>query len=561
MVAYKDKDKGSVVSLNARRAVEDEANAAAFGVSITQSNLVAPAANEQAESLLGRLVFDETQAFYVASLDGALIAVSAEYEKLTVRLGNGLLSAGAPDHIGHGPVPSLKLIIDDVMANGSSVRVQESLLIGREEHVFLGRHIPVKDALGDVIAIAGVYEDITGQIRGLADASRAQSRFQDFTRASSDWFWECDDEMKLNELSDRFTAIVGRPSSLYKGSSFDQIGKFNSNNEGRNDFGEAVALKKPFRDQLLEINDASGKDMRFHLSGVPIFDRATGEFSGYRGVGMDVTQKYRDLDRSRRTRQELEDTLKELTRKNMALDIASGQAQMALKSKNEFLAAMSHELRTPLNAIIGFAGAMTAEACGELGSEYKGYANDIHGAGEHLLGLINDILDVSVIEGGGLTLQLEDLPLEVIIGQAANYNIQQAHAKNIDTSNWHTDAVIDIMADDRRATQIFVNLLSNAVKFTPEGGQIGIEIEEGEKTVNVTIWDNGIGIAPDHLDVIFDKFKQVTDHFYSRKQEGTGLGLHISRELARHMGGNISVTSEEGVGSRFTVTLPKSKQE
>ncbi len=113
-------------------------------------------------------------------------------------------------------------------------------------------------------------------------------------------------------------------------------------------------------------------------------------------------------------------------------------------------------------------------------------------------------------------------------------------------------------ADDRRLTQVLVNLLSNAVKFTPEGGSIGIDVEKqaADKMLAITVWDTGIGISPQNLSSVFEKFQQVTEHIYSRTQEGTGLGLHISRELARKMGGDITAQSVENEGSRFTVTVP-----
>ena len=546
----------AIVSLGKRQKKDADA-AATFGVSISRSGHADIAANGGSESPFARLVFDETQAYYIASLEGALIGVSDQYHVLSAQLGDGQLAPGSPDLIGKGNVGALKLVVDDVLAANGTVRAREKARVGNTDLTFLGRHLPVRDDHGEIIAVAGVYEDVTAQVRGVEDAARAQSRFQDFARASSDWFWECDTEMKITELSDRFTAMVGRPASLYKGSRFEQIGELRENLAGRNELATAVEARKPFRDQLVEVSGEKNEILKIHLSGVPVFDRKSGTHVGYRGVGTDVTRRYADAEQAIAHRNELEKMLRELTRKNIALDEATEKATTALKAKNEFLAAMSHELRTPLNAIIGFASAIEGQSFGELSDDYAQYGSDIHVAGKHLLSLINDILDLSVIESGGLTLHIEDIPLEIIVNQAANMNMARAQEKNIDTSEWKIEDIHDVMADDRRATQIVVNLLSNAVKFTPEGGAIGIDVEDRPKEIAVTVWDTGIGIAEENLDKVFEKFQQITDDFYSRQQEGTGLGLHISRELARYMDGELTATSVPGEGSRFTLTLPK----
>jgi len=553
-LASNEKD-AKIVSLGKRR--QDERGEGAFGVSISKSDLTDFAANTRGGNPTGRLVFDETQAYYLASLEGNVMALSDQYHVLSAQLGSGQLAPGTPDLIGKGPVGAMKPIIDDVLSANGTVRAREIARVGKNEITFLGRHLPVRDETGDIIAVAGVYEDVTAQVRGIEDAARAQSRFQDFARASSDWFWECDGEMRITELSDRFTAMIGRPGSLYKGSHFQHLGEFSENLQGLSSMQSCVVEKKPFRDQLINVASDDGTDIKIHLSGVPVFDRMNGSHIGYRGVGTDVTRRYDEVLRAEAHRTELEDMLKEVTRKNIALDEANETAQAALKAKNEFIAAMSHELKTPLNAIIGFAGAIEGAVSGELSKEYQQYGTDIHSAGKHLLGLINDILDLSVIESGGLTLHIEDIPLEIIVSQACNMNSANAKAKGIDTAAWKIEDVFDVMADDRRATQIVVNLLSNAIKFTPEGGEIGIDVTESDKTVEVTVWDTGIGIAEDNLDRVFEKFQQITDDFYSRQQEGTGLGLHISRELARYMDGDLTATSVLGDGSRFTLTLPK----
>lgn len=546
-----------IVDLASIRADKPEA---AFGASVSRRADHSLAANEQVLGIISKILVDESLPFYVASLDGTVIHVNEHYSKLDSALVDIALAPGASDTVGQYRVPSIKPVIEDVLASNTTVRAEEIVEINGRERVFLGRHSPVRNEHREIIAVAGTYEDVTVQVRGIEEANKTQARFQDFARASSDWFFECDADMRIRSLSERFTAIVGQPASLFLGSRFEQFGRLDENLDGRLDGPRAIRGRKPFREQLFIISEPSGGELKFHLSAVPVFDRQTGDFQGYRGVGMDVTSRYAQAEEAAGIRSNLEGLLAELTRKNMALDVASEQATSALRAKNEFLAAMSHELRTPLNAIIGFAEAFEHQTFGALDNNYISYAEDIRKSGQHLLGLINDILDVAVIESGGLSLQVDELPLEDLLSKATHMNAEAARQKgiNIDALELATDAYVK--ADDRRLTQILVNLLSNAIKFTPEGGSIGIALNQaaGDSHIDITVWDTGIGISPEQQAHIFDKFHQVTEHIYSRTQEGTGLGLHISRELSRKMGGDITVSSVEGTGSRFTVSVPLS---
>ena len=545
----------NIVDLTARRT---EANEGAFGASLTRGGTSQLPANEQVLGILSHLLVDESLPFYIAVLDGTVIHVNSHYTRLDESLADMTLAPGKIDAVGSYQIPSIKPVIEDVLASNTTVRSEEIVHISGRERVFLGRHTPVRNERKEIIAVAGTYEDVTVQVRGIEEANKTQARFQDFTRASSDWFFECDSDMRIRSLSERFTAIVGQPASLFIGSKFDQFGRLEENLEGRLEGPTAIKMRKPFREQLFVISEPSGGELKFHLSAVPVFERQNGEFRGYRGVGMDVTTRYVQAQEALGVRKNLENLLAELTRKNMALDVASEQATSALRAKNEFLAAMSHELRTPLNAVIGFAQAFEHQTFGALESRYIGYAEDIRKSGEHLLGLINDILDVAVIESGGLSLQVDELSLEQLINKATHMNTESARNKGINIEGFSVDTEEYVKADDRRLTQVLVNLLSNAVKFTPEGGSIGIDVEKqaADKMLAITVWDTGIGISPQNLSSVFEKFQQVTEHIYSRTQEGTGLGLHISRELARKMGGDITAQSVENEGSRFTVTVP-----
>ena len=436
-------------------------------------------------------------------------------------------------------------------------RSLSAAVVGEQRHYWTSV-VPVRDADGAVSGVVGSLLEGTEQIKRSRAAQLDQARFRDFVRASSDWFWETDENLRITAVSDRLTALVGLPVATLVGRPLQSLGRLEENMAGDYPFERALAAHAPFRNQLIVIEDAAGDAVLFHLAGVPVFD-GSGVFRGFRGVGMDVTRTYLMEEQTRSAHRNLEDALAELTRKNAALDVASEQARAALEAKNEFLASMSHELRTPLNAIIGFAEAMQMQVFGEIQPHYVAYANDIVTAGYHLLGLINDVLDVSVIETGEVNLSVEAISLAPLVDQARSLLLLRAEAKRIDLSAVRCDPSVRIRADERRALQILVNLLTNAVKFTPEGGRIGLDVARQPGSppfVAFTVWDTGAGIAPENHERVFEKFQQCVGDTYSGKPEGTGLGLHISRRLARLMGGDIQLDSALGKGARFTVLLP-----
>ena len=233
----------------------------------------------------------------------------------------------------------------------------------------------------------------------------------------------------------------------------------------------------------------------------------------------------------------------------------SMQLEVANRHKSEFLANMSHELRTPLNAIIGFSEVLQERMFGEMNEKQDEYINDIHGSGKHLLSLINDILDLSKVEAGRMELELASFDLPSAVDNALTLIKERAGRHGIELASVVDPAVSGIYADERKFKQILLNLLSNAVKFTPEGGRISVASRAVGSMIEVGVTDTGIGIAPEDCDAVFEEFRQVgTD--YTKKAEGTGLGLALTRKFVELHGGKIWVTSVVGKGSTFTFTLP-----
>jgi signal transduction histidine kinase len=227
---------------------------------------------------------------------------------------------------------------------------------------------------------------------------------------------------------------------------------------------------------------------------------------------------------------------KELQASNREIADKSQQLEAASRHKSEFLANMSHELRTPLNAIIGFSEVLTERMFGELNDKQEEYLKDIYASGQHPLSLINDILDLSKIEAGRMELELTDFGLPQAIENALMLVRDRAARRGIALHEAVDQRLGQIRGDERKIKQVLLNLLSNALKFTSEGGRVEVSI------------------APEDQEAVFEEFRQVGTA--DKKLEGTGLGLTLSRKFIELHGGRIWVTSQVGVGSTFTFTLP-----
>ena len=230
------------------------------------------------------------------------------------------------------------------------------------------------------------------------------------------------------------------------------------------------------------------------------------------------------------------------------------QLERASKHKSEFLANMSHELRTPLNAILGFTQVLQQKLFGEVNDKQEEYLGDIHSSADHLLELINDVLDLSKVEAGQVELEKAHFSLREALERGVVMVRERAVKNGVQLTLEPNPEVDFVTADERRIRQVVFNLLSNAVKFTPQGGSIEVSSAQRNGEVLVSVADTGPGIAPEDLERIFEEFQQAD--IGSEQPEGTGLGLALSKKLIELHGGRIWVESQPGHGSTFTFTLP-----
>ncbi len=368
---------------------------------------------------------------------------------------------------------------------------------------------------------------------GASDArAGAEGRLQDLTRLVSDWIWETDQDLVLTYASSRVTELLGFHPAEIVGRPLSDLSVDPS--ELMTVFG-AGHPAPPFRALDLRLRGREGDVRRFKLSGLPIFSRNRQRFVGYRGTAQDVTP---------------------LVAKEEALREAVQAAQSANRIKSEFLANTSHELRTPLNAIIGFTEIMHAGRFGPVGSaRYRDYLGNVLESAQHLLSLINDILDVAKVEAGRVDLDEALVDPAALADQALRLVSDGAEKAGI-LLRENLTAPVQIYADARKLRQVLLNLLSNAIKFTPDGGEVeltGALTDRGEFIFRVV--DNGIGIAEEGLEAVLTPFGQA-DSLQRHEAQGTGLGLPLSNALVKLHGGRLEIASVIGEGTEIAVFLP-----
>jgi len=408
--------------------------------------------------------------------------------------------------------------------------------------------------------LIGIAADITEHRRLLEHSVTQDLRLRDAIETISEAFvlWDADNRLVMSNSKYQQLHGLGegevRPGMTYPEvmkRAVQPLVRQPMHAEGMPDDGSRSFEAEIEDGRWLQINERRTKD------------------GGFVSVGTDITQLKRHEERLMESEKRLMGTVLDLRASRRKLEIQAQQlveladkyaeekarAEEANKIKSDFLANISHELRTPLNAIIGFSEIMSQGMIGAFGPEkYAEYSRDIHDSGMFLLNVINDILDMSKIEAGRMTLAREPVELDGILAETSRIISHAAEEKKLDLSS-DVSPGLTFLGDRRAVKQVLLNLLSNAVKFTPEGGRVALRAAAADGIVTVTISDTGIGIAADHIASLGRPFVQVENQF-TKSHKGSGLGLAIARSLVELQGGRLGIASTPGEGTTVVLTLP-----
>jgi len=394
-------------------------------------------------------------------------------------------------------------------------------------------------------------EDLTARSERERSRVRESARFRELLEAAPDAIIEVDKSGNIVLLNRATEVLFGYGREELLGQPVELLiphGARVAHRQHRQQYWECPARRPMGGDLILEGLRKDGSLFPVEISLSPV------EFEG----GFRVSAIIRDVSERRAAEERLRGIQKhhteELSAKNGELEARNRDIERANRLKDEFLSGMSHELRTPLHTIIGFTELLQEQLEGPLNPKQHRFVDHILRDSQHLLALINDVLDLSKIESGHLDLHREHFAFPEALEEVLSSMRPRAKAKSIAVESVAPDAVV-IFADRLRCKQILFNLLNNAVKFTPDGGQVKVEVLSGPDGLTVAVSDTGIGIPIAEQPSVFDKFYQVGQR-QAGGQEGTGLGLAITQRLVHEHGGTIALSSEPGRGSCFTFTIP-----
>jgi two-component system cell cycle sensor histidine kinase PleC len=378
--------------------------------------------------------------------------------------------------------------------------------------------------------------DLTVHKQTEARLKASELRFREFAELAGDWYFEADENLCITYLSDGFEAISGLSPDLFMGVSWKKItrnaiaGLAEEHHQAWNTLLNAWTKGEPLRDHRMHFKFSSGVETPISTTASPILN-GDGRHVGYRGVAKDVSV---------------------LTRAQKQAEAEQLRAETASRAKSEFIANMSHELRTPLNAIIGFAGVMEQQMFGAIEvPRYREYAGDISASGQHLLSLVNDILDLSRIEADRHSHDPEWMDLESEILRVCALFREEAGDRAIQAMSHPAGARIH--ADRRALRQILINLVGNAVKFSPNGGIIQISGIADDQGVKIRVVDTGAGMSEADIETALVPFGRAASPEIAG---GTGLGLPISRKLTEMHGGELTIDSVPSQGCCVAVSFP-----
>jgi PAS domain S-box-containing protein len=400
---------------------------------------------------------------------------------------------------------------------------------------FIPYPTPLRDAGGRLIGAINMLMDITDRKRSEQALRQRERELHEAQRIARMGHWRLDIATGRLEWSDGTHLLMGTSPADHSPSLKDLIARIHPDDRRPyiHAFIDCMTSGKTSQWEI-RVRNGDGREWVVWIEGRCETDE-TGKVTALFGICQDVTEQ-------RRLKAKLQE--------------ARDAAQAADRAKSTFLACMSHELRTPLNAIIGFSDLLQTEMFGPLGSDqYLEYAADINRSGHHLLELVNDLLDMARVEAGMVDLQEETVDVEILIREAVNLARGSVPGTTHRYGVHLPDAAPLLMADRRRMKQVLINLIGNAVKFTPSGGRIRIAAGWDEQHMSIAITDTGIGIPAEKIGDLGQPFSQI-ESTASRRYQGSGMGLFITKALVERHGGDLAIESRLGEGTTVTIRLP-----
>ena len=518
----------------------------------------------RALALLEAIAQSASDAIYAKDLEGRYVFCNrAAAEFLGRPVGDVL---GRTNVELFGPEAAVRISEDDRHAVRGELpgAFEEALPSARGPVHMLSTKGPLIDAEGTLLGILGVSRDVTAMREARRALRESEAHHRSVVSALNEGVFVCDPQGIVISCNPAAERMVGATSEQWAGQSIVAPGWTLVDAGGRPmdpselPIAKVIAGQGPQHDVLVHTVSPAGEPVAYEINSVPVISPDTGALVSVVTSFADVTRRLRLEADALRHRDELEREVvlrtAELTRTNAALARSRDEAETANRAKSAFVANMSHEIRTPLNGILGLAYLLARDPRDALQRERLGKIGD---AGQHLLQIINDVLDLSKIEAGKLTLEEADFSLDNLLSTACDMVGERAQAKGLELVLDTDHLPQRLRGDPTRLSQMILNLLSNAVKFTESGwvrlkGDL-LDDRDGRVQVRFEVQDTGPGIPAERQAQLFSAFEQG-DNTTTRRFGGTGLGLSLTRNLAAAMGGDVGVTSAPGAGSTFWFT-------